>query len=629
MPRWSVRPEHEVMRVANLLIGKTDSEDGRIELYDFTYCPTEPWITTVSGTKEKPIHIIAAEGATPVIDFTGLGTNIFGESLLDLTPPDSLSCPKLGLNVCGDDRTELEEFFTDRNDFELGFEIGTSGRQQLLDFETVKVSDGSYTFIVNFHVPRARVAVDQEWNSTVHFYNEDGVSVGSSSGQGLVGFIAENGDAANRVKRFELTGLRQPDIDAGSIASIFAARGCLPGSEKLGTNTGGSASRAWTFGKLSEDQLTIMKQPEHLHVEGLTITNSPSIGIVNYGNDITFEELVVSNHCGNGIALDGRVDQQVFPDQTEAGSQRNTIINSKIYGNFDLQSRDSGNDADGILVNRGAKHNRIINNEVYNNSDHGIDVYTAGSTLIYGNEVYQNGRGTHGNGDGIQLGDAAAVLLEPTVDTCDDVMDLRDLSGVGHHVVSHNLIWNNKQYGLISDGGPSLIFNNTAWANGDHDYQLQEPTTIRNCRKEGGKEDNAFESFRPTRRFVIKNNVSHHRPGFRSAKRRHCVSEDGAFTIEDLNGDGVNDPEPCAEFFELITNSWQQENVVPPGSFFVDRSTVSTMLSDSHPWGSNGTDLFGELELWGAELNLTSDETPLIRGKTSPWSKSADIRFRR
>jgi parallel beta-helix repeat protein len=138
---------------------------------------------------------------------------------------------------------------------------------------------------------------------------------------------------------------------------------------------------------------------------------------------------------------------------------------------------DNGDNADGVSVSSGTG-NKILNNVIYGNSDDGIDTWQSNDTEVAYNKVYDNGRGTKGNGNGIKLGGYLAA---------DKPIGMRAYA-------HHNISYKNKGLGFDLNAGRDVkIEYNTSYGNGDLGYgNLQDGKVV--LRKNISYSDNGFAS---------------------------------------------------------------------------------------------------------------------------------------
>ena len=187
----------------------------------------------------------------------------------------------------------------------------------------------------------------------------------------------------------------------------------------------------------------------------LEIRNSPREGIiVQDAHDNLFTHLHIHSNHYSGI-LNMRSD-------------RNTYQYITTHNNYDRHNPDGriGDDADGISISTGDSNTlyRVI---AYNNSDDGIDAWRSTNTVIDSSITFANGRGSHGDGNGIKAG------------------------GNNEHnntLVRNNIAFNNKANGFDDNSGRNITFvNNTAHNNGNYDFAFGETTTLRNNLSNNGR----------------------------------------------------------------------------------------------------------------------------------------------
>lgn len=177
------------------------------------------------------------------------------------------------------------------------------------------------------------------------------------------------------------------------------------------------------------------------------VRNGPRVGIfVVNANDNVFHGLVSHGNHGSGI-------------QNYSGN-RNRYEYIVSYDNFDVVHVDgeSGQDADGIGLSSG-DGNVLYRVVTYANSDDGIDAWKSTNTLIDGAVAFDNGRGTHGNGNGIKAG-----------------------GGVDNYTtVQNSIAFHNKAVGITNNSGRHMwFFNNTSFDNGGPAFVAGPTIVLRN-----------------------------------------------------------------------------------------------------------------------------------------------------
>jgi len=140
-----------------------------------------------------------------------------------------------------------------------------------------------------------------------------------------------------------------------------------------------------------------------------------------------------------------------------SGSTNNLIDHVRAYNNIALNNP---GDCDGISISGSSvtdtqNRDNIIQNSIsYNNGDDGFDLWQSYRNTIknctsYQNGLYANGSPTGGDGNGFKLG-----------------------RGLGEHIITECIAWGNHRIGFDYNGsdGQLLVYNNTAYANGSHNY---------------------------------------------------------------------------------------------------------------------------------------------------------------
>ncbi len=184
------------------------------------------------------------------------------------------------------------------------------------------------------------------------------------------------------------------------------------------------------------------------------VRNGPRQGIyvINGANDNLLTGIVTHGHNGSGIQ--------------NVSSSRNTFQYITTYDNFDrINSKNQpGEDADGIGISSG-RDNVISHVLAYDNADDGIDAWKSTYTLIEYTVVHSNGRGSHGNGNGIKAG-----------------------GGIDNYTtVRHTIAYNNKAVGFTNNSGRHISFiNNTSFGNGNYAFLGHTDVTFTNNLAIGG-----------------------------------------------------------------------------------------------------------------------------------------------
>ncbi|MFN2323697.1 MAG: right-handed parallel beta-helix repeat-containing protein, partial [Trueperaceae bacterium] len=176
------------------------------------------------------------------------------------------------------------------------------------------------------------------------------------------------------------------------------------------------------------------------------VRHGPQEGIQLYqAHDNLLTNLVTHHHHYSGILV--------------MHSDRNRFEHLTTHDNYDLHNPRGliGDDADGISISSGDRNTlyRVI---AYGNSDDGIDAWRSTNTTIDSSISYDNGRGTHGNGNGIKAGGNAEA---------------------NHTIIRNSIAFGNKANGFDdNDGRHITYYNNTAYANGG--FAFGDTATLRN-----------------------------------------------------------------------------------------------------------------------------------------------------
>lgn len=213
---------------------------------------------------------------------------------------------------------------------------------------------------------------------------------------------------------------------------------------------GGSAGPQWEFIRVTNSDYWTFKgftiqhafQPAWLAVAIASVGSSHNI----------YMDLELRDNEGIGMLLTD-------------GSTNNLIDRVRAYNNIALNNP---GDSDGIQiigssVTDASNRDNIIQNCIsYNNGDDGFDLWQAFRTTIknctaYQNGLYANGNPTGGDGNGFKLG-----------------------RGLGEHIITECIAWGNHRVGFDynSSDGQLLVYNNTAYANGSHNYYFEGSTKI-------------------------------------------------------------------------------------------------------------------------------------------------------
>jgi hypothetical protein len=180
---------------------------------------------------------------------------------------------------------------------------------------------------------------------------------------------------------------------------------------------------------------------------GFEVRNGPRQGIfIVNGHDNVFHGIITHGHHGSGI-------------QNYSGD-RNRFEYVVAYDNFDVEHPEgkSGEDADGIGISSGYG-NVLYRVVTFNNSDDGIDTWKSTHTLIDGAVSFANGRGSHGNGNGIKAG-----------------------GGIDNYTtVQNSIAFHNRSTGITHNSGRHMWFyNNTSFDNGGAAFVANTTVVLRN-----------------------------------------------------------------------------------------------------------------------------------------------------
>jgi len=210
----------------------------------------------------------------------------------------------------------------------------------------------------------------------------------------------------------------------------------------------------------------------YVTIRNVEITNMGASGIeLLYSSHDLVEGCHIHHNYKSGVSLYGGAYNKPYIAYTYG---YNTIQDNIIHHNSDaglnaqqkagnrIYSYEDGDNADGISVSSG-KENIIRHNTVYANSDDGIDLWRSNDSYVAYNRVYDNGRGTGGNGNGIKAGGN----LDP------------DAPNGRRAVITHNLSYNNKRQGFDINSGKEVTFSyNTAFGNKAQGFTSDTDTIV-------------------------------------------------------------------------------------------------------------------------------------------------------
>jgi hypothetical protein len=186
----------------------------------------------------------------------------------------------------------------------------------------------------------------------------------------------------------------------------------------------------------------------HNTFANLEIRNGPREGIIiQHAHHNLFTHLHIHGHHTSGIL--------------NMHSNHNTFQYIVTHNNYDRYNPSGriGDDADGISISSGDSNTlyRVI---AYNNSDDGIDTWRSTNTTIDSSIAFNNGRGSHGDGNGIKAGG-----------NNDHV----------HTIVRNSITFNNRANGFDDNSGQHVTFiNNTAYNNHGANFSAGPTATLRN-----------------------------------------------------------------------------------------------------------------------------------------------------
>lgn len=185
------------------------------------------------------------------------------------------------------------------------------------------------------------------------------------------------------------------------------------------------------------------------------VRNSPREGIwISNSHDNVFRNLITHGNHYSGI--------------TNSMSNRNRFEYIVTYDNFDRFNPwgRPGDDADGISIHTG-DGNVVYRVVAFFNSDDGIDAWRSTNTVIDSSISFANGRGSHGNGNGIKAGGNFEA---------------------NRTIVRNSLSFDNRSHGFDHNSGRFVTFvNNTSIGNGGYDFVADATTTLHNNLAAGGR----------------------------------------------------------------------------------------------------------------------------------------------
>lgn len=231
---------------------------------------------------------------------------------------------------------------------------------------------------------------------------------------------------------------------------VFIREGAYHEAKALRFETSGSKDKPITFMSYPREQATI----EWSGHEGGSEKESVVIDGADY---LIFRNLIIRDSPQQCLLLLNSADHNYFINmqfidcwgsgfQIFKGS-RNIVAYSRALGNY------GGGNSDGFgSIGQGGESdaNEFWYNIAGNNSDDGFDTWKGTNTLLFGNIAFENGY-NGGDGNGFKLGS-------------DGVLN--------QGIIQRNLAFENTRDGFDTNlGGGNLIENNTAFANGRHNFE--------------------------------------------------------------------------------------------------------------------------------------------------------------
>ena len=202
---------------------------------------------------------------------------------------------------------------------------------------------------------------------------------------------------------------------------------------------------------------------DYIKIENLEVKNMSGEGISITGSYNIIDKCKIHNNFGTGIAIIARNSHKKRCSSCNKGF--NIVRNSTIYNNSGAgihnRQKDDGNNADGISIASG-QGNIIEHNIVHDNSDDGIDTWWSNDTIVRYNEVYKNGKGKKGNGNGIKAGG-----------------DKRANSNFGKRaIIEHNIVHNNRNVGIHYNLGKKVTIKYNKSYNNKFGFKTADNTIV-------------------------------------------------------------------------------------------------------------------------------------------------------
>ncbi len=283
----------------------------------------------------------------------------------------------------------------------------------------------------------------------------------------------------------------------------------------------------------------------YITVRNIEMKHMGWAGINVYGSHNLVEGCHTHHNLISGIALYGGEWHEDDPDYLIPYPHGYNIIKDNIsHANSDVGLSSDGEHSDGIAISSG-RYNKIIHNTIYANSDDGIDTWRSNDSYVAFNLVYDNGRGSNGDGNGIKAGG-----------------NINPDAGNGMRTVAeHNISYNNRAIGIHYNAGLDVIFRyNTSWHN--------ETVGIR------GVDDTLIEYN------IVSNNGS--QDSGLGTNNSWNIQENITFLSTDPNSDDFLKPEADSPF----VNMGVYANLTPQKIFLIGDSTVHNTSEGDQGFGS-------------------------------------------
>jgi len=283
----------------------------------------------------------------------------------------------------------------------------------------------------------------------------------------------------------------------------------------------------------------------YITVRNIEIKHMGWSGINVYGSHNVVEGCHTHHNLIGGIALYGGEWHEDDPDYQIPYPHGYNIIKDNISNaNSDVGLSSDGEHSDGIAISSG-RHNTIIHNTIYANSDDGIDTWRSNDSYVAFNLVYDNGRGSNGDGNGIKAGG-----------------NLNPDAGNGMRTIAeHNISYNNRATGIDYNAGRDVIFRyNTSWHNETVGIRGADETLVEyNIASNNGSQDSGL-----------------------GTNNSWNIQENITFLSTDPSSDDFLKPEPGSPF----VNMGAYANLTPQKIFLIGGSTVHNTSEGEQGFGS-------------------------------------------